>query len=40
MLAEKMAHKKRHDQMLIDLDEAECGDYDRSKAKNPGDDYY
>ena len=40
MLAEKMAHKKRHDQMLIELDEAECGDYDRSKARNPGDDYY
>ena len=40
MLAEKMAHKKRHDQMLIDLDEAECGDYDRSKAKKSGNDFY
>ena len=37
MLAEKMAHKKRHDQMLIELDEAECGDYGRKKVEK---EYY
>ena len=40
MLSEKAAFKKRRDEMLIALDEAECGDYDRGKAKKPGDEYY
>ena len=40
MLAEKMAHKKRHDQWLIELDESECGDYDRSKDRKPGGEFY
>ena len=40
MLSEKAAFKKRRDEMLIALDEAECGDYDRSKAKQEGDEYY
>ena len=40
MLSEKAAFKKRRDEMLIALDEAECGDYDRSKAKKEGDEYY
>ena len=40
MLSEKAAFKKRRDVMLIALDEAECGDYDRSKAKQEGDEYY
>ena len=40
MLSEKAAFKKRRDEMLIALDEAECGDYDRGKAKKEGDEYY
>ena len=40
MLAEKMAHKKRRDQWLMDLDEAECGDYDRKKASKEEKGYY
>ena len=40
MLSEKAAFKKRRDEMLIALDEAECGDYDRSKARKEGDEYY
>ena len=40
MLSEKAAFKKRRDEMLIELDEAECGDYDRSKAKKSGNDFY
>ena len=40
MLSEKAAFKKRRDEMLIALDEAECGDYDRRKAKKEGDEYY
>ena len=40
MLSEKAAFKKRRDEMLIALDEAECGDYDRGKAKKPVDEYY
>ena len=40
MLSEKAAFKKRRDEMLIALDEAECGDYDRAKARKEGDEYY
>ena len=40
VLSEKAAFKKRRDEMLIALDEAECGDYDRSKARKEGDEYY
>jgi len=40
MLSEKAAFKKRRDEMLIALDEAECGDYDRRKARKEGDEYY
>ena len=40
MLSEKALHKKRRDQWLMELDEAECGDYDRSKAKKSGNDFY
>ena len=32
--------KIRREEMLIALDEAECGDYDRRKAKKEGDEYY
>lgn len=40
MLSEKAAFKKRRDEMLIALDEAECGDYDRRKARKEKDEYY
>ena len=40
MLSEKAAFKKRRDEMLIALDEAECGDYDRSKARKEGGEHY
>ena len=40
MLSEKAAFKKRRDEMLIALDDAECGDYDRRKARKEGEEYY
>ena len=40
MLSEKVAFKKRRDELLVALDEAECGDYDRRKARKEGDEYY
>ena len=40
MLSEKARFKKARDRMLIAQDEAECGDYDRRKARKEGDEYY
>ena len=40
MLSEKARFKKAKDKMLIALDEAECGDYDRKKASKEEKGYY
>ena len=37
MLAEKRAYKKRQDELLIEQDRIECGDYNRKKVKK---EYY